>query len=154
VSSAAGSENAVLLAPNWEEMEIDRFDGVFIFDGDVNARFPYSERNVFVSEQNAYDGLLAPLRISREGMGRIYRTFAERLKNGGAPRAVLLNEAGAQSRETAIMALLTFIELGFFQWNAQTDTISAVQDVQPRNLWESSIYMSANREAEAADAPA
>jgi single-stranded-DNA-specific exonuclease len=154
VPAAAGSENAVLLAPNWEEMKTARFDGIFIFDGDANARFPYSERNVFVSEQNAYDGLLAPLRISREGMGRIYRTFAERLKNGSTPRAVLLNEAGAQSRETAIMAMLTFIELGFFQWNAQTDTISAVQDVQPRNLWESSIYMSANREAEAADAPA
>ncbi len=127
VPAATGSENAVLLAPHWEEMETARFDGVFIFDGDINARFPYRERNVFVSEQNVYDGLLAPLKISREGMGRIYRAFAERLKNGGAPRAVLLNEAGAQNRETAIMALLTFVELGFFQWNAVTDTISAVQ---------------------------
>ena len=154
VPATAGSENAVLLAPNWEEMNIARFNGIFLFDADANTQFPYSERNVFVSEQDAYDGMLAPLRVSREGMGRIYRTFAECLKSGSVPRAVLINEAGAQSLETAIMALLTFVELGFFQWNAATDTVSAVQDIQPHNLWESSVYMSANREADAADASA
>ena len=154
VPVAAGSENAVLLAPNWEETKVARFNEIFLFDGDANTQFSYSENNVFVPEQDAYDGLLAPLRVSREGMGRIYRAFAERLKSGSVPRAVLINEAVAQSLETAIMALLTFVELGFFQWNAATDTVSAVQDIQPHNLWESSVYMSANREAEAADAPA
>jgi hypothetical protein len=135
--------NAILLAPRWEQMVSCCFSNIFLYDGNENARFP-GEQSTFVPEEAEYDGLLAPLRISREGMGRIYLAFVEQLKNGNMPRAVLLSKVVGQSTETAMMALLTFIELDFFHWDAATDTIQAAKAKQQRSLLESSVYVSAN----------
>lgn len=154
VPETAGSENAALLAPNWGLMDTARFKNVLLYDGEEHARFPNRDQNVFISKQNRFDGLLAPLRIPREEMGRIYMAFSERLKNSDAPRAILLNESSAGSQETAIMALLAFVELGFFEWNAQMDTIHVVEHIKHRSLFESSVYMSANGDGDVADAPA
>ncbi len=143
VPGSTDTANTILLAPRWDQMVPGCFNSVFLYDGNENARFP-GEQSTFAPEETEYDGLLAPLRISREGMGRIYLAFTEQLKNGNMPRALLLSKTVGQSMETAMMALLTFIELGFFQWDAATDTIQASKAKQQRSLLESSVYVSAN----------
>ncbi len=138
-----GTGNAVLLAPHFNG-EAFVHARIFVYDGHVQYvpafKFP---GGAYVPLDPGSDTLLAPLSLSRTEMGYLYHVFLSRLKLGVTPRLELV-ALPAQGRETAIMALLVFIELGFFQWNAKEDTVSASAGAAPRSLFESSLYSAAN----------
>ncbi|HWR22151.1 MAG TPA: hypothetical protein VN366_01625, partial [Feifaniaceae bacterium] len=138
-----GTGNAVLLAP-YLTGEPFVHPRVFVFDGRAEyapaLKFP---GGAYVPNVQSGDTLLAPLSLSRTEMAYLYRVFLSRLKLGATPRPEL-TALPAQGRETAMMALLVFIELGFFQWSAKDDTVSASPGAAPRSLFESSLYSAAN----------
>ena len=138
-----GTGNAILLAPHFNG-EAFVHSRVFVYDGHAQyvpaLKFPGS---AYVPLDSGSDTLLAPISLSRTEMGYLYQVFLSRLKLGPAPRMELV-ALPAQGRETALMALLVFIELGFFQWNFSDDTVSASAGAAPRSLFESSLYSAAN----------
>ncbi len=138
-----GTGNAVLLAP-YLEGEAFVHARVFVYDGHAQyAPLLKFAGNAFTPLSPSGDNLLAPLLLDRTEMAYLYQAFLSRLKLGPASRLELIS-LPVQGRETAIMALLVFIELGFFQWNAKEDTVSASAGVAPRSLLESRLYSAAN----------
>jgi len=145
---SVGTENAVLLAPFYGGAPYPHAR-VFVYDGysELAAHMPRQTGSVYLPETADAEALMAPLAVSHEEMGRIYRAFLVRLKRGGATRAELALTCGAAGKETAMMALLVFVELGFLKWDRDTDTVSAVPKTVPRSLFESRLYAAANKAA-------
>ena len=139
-----GTGNAVLLAPYFDA-EAFVHPRIFVYDGHAQyapvLKFPGS---AYVPADFGKDALLAPLSLSRAEMGYLYQIFLSRLKLGPASRWELVMLPAAQGRETAMMALLVFIELGFLQWNAKDDIVSVSAGAAPRGLFESRLYSAAN----------
>ena len=138
-----GTGNAVLLAPHFNG-EAFVHARIFVYDGLAQYapafKFP---GEAYVPLNPGSDAFLAPLSLSRTEMGYLYHVFLSRLKLGATPLMELV-ALPAQGRETAMMTLLVFIELDFFQWNAKDDTVSASAGAAPRSLFESSLYSAAN----------
>ncbi len=139
-----GTGNAVVLAPYFTG-EAFVHARIFVYDGYM----PYAPAlkfsgSAYVPMDSKADTLLAPLSLSRTEMGYLYQVFLSRLKLGAAPRWELVALPALPGREAAMMALLVFIELGFFEWNARDDIVSASAGVAPRSLFESGLYSAAN----------
>lgn len=139
-----GTANAVLLAPYFTG-EPFVHARIFVYDGHMSyapaLKFPGS---AYVPMDSQADTLLAPLSLSRTEMGYLYQAFLSRLKLGAVPRWELISLPALPGREAAMMALLVFIELGFFQWDAKEDTVSASAGAAPRSLFDSRLYSAAN----------
>ena len=145
VPPSAGSSNALLLAPYPDAILAKRFKRIFYFDTVAPWCLKFLSEMSYVSDRDYSDELLTPVRLTREGMGRIYQAFTAKLKTGAVHRAVLISETGAQSQETALLALLVFVELGFFCWDISADKVEMVANPTAKNLWDSSVYAAANQ---------
>ena len=151
VPVAAGSSNALLLAPYPDAITSRRFSRIFYFDTVAPWCLKFESEFAYVSNRSYADELLSPIKLSREGMGRIYQAFAARLKTGAVHRASLTSEAGALDQETALLALLVFIELSFLYWDVSADKVTMLTNPVTRTLWDSSVYAAANQNENAED---
>ena len=140
-----GLQNAVLLAPVFEGAAYPHAR-VFAYDGytELAAHMPRQPANICVPREEDARALIAPLELPREEMGRIYRAFLARLRQGTATRAELIPTTGG-SGAAALMALLVFVELGFFHWDSGTDIVRAQPDAVQRSLFDSRLYAAANQ---------
>ncbi len=143
----AGSANAILLAPHFCALPRGRFTSIYLYDGCPSPCVQNIHADigtVFVPAEGDAVEMLAPLRLSRKEMGNIYRRLMAQLKNGPAARSLLFQAGVAEDSERTVLALLVFIELGFFQWNPVTDLVSVVSSFAPRSLLDSKLYTEAN----------
>lgn len=136
--------NSVVFAPDYAQMKTEDYRTVIIYDG-KNHPFLY---NMGTMQQTllagSYDGereLLQVLNPARDAMGVLYRQFCACLKTGAKKRAALLIQMEQWiDYEAAALALGVFLELEFFEWNAQTDMITYKQTPNRRLLETSKLY--------------
>ena len=143
----AGSVNAILLAPHFSALPHGCYARLYLYDGCLTVYTQNIDADagaVFLPVENDTAQMLAPLRVSRKEMGHIYRRFLAQLKNGPVARNLLFQAGTVEDRERAVLALLVFIELGFFQWDPATDLASVVSGFAPRSLFDSKLYSEAN----------
>lgn len=141
----AGAEHTVLLAPELSKLEYSRFSQVYLYDFAALMEFICLPGDTEFSAIHLCDqggGFLKPLMLNREAMGKYYSYFCKRLQGGARTADELIN--GRADKDSLLLTLLVFVELGFFQWNQNISSIVLSSKAARRDLMESTLYRKAN----------
>ncbi|MDL2234820.1 single-stranded-DNA-specific exonuclease RecJ [Christensenellaceae bacterium OttesenSCG-928-L17] len=138
------SMHALLAAPNLMKLQAKQYRQVFVLGMEEVVTFLPWPENAFWVKTDMEDAFLAPLARSREEMGKYYSVCKGALADGPAPYGPLLAKYFKKCYDTAYLALLAFVELGFLQVNLKNDTLALQESTARRSLYESTLYALVN----------